>query len=139
MKFKYLDHTADAMFEAYGKNMEEAFANVALAMFNILTDITKVKAVKKFEIKVKADKLEKLLFDFLGELLFYLDTEHMLFSQFDNMKITKVDNKYELSCSASGDFAKNYDTHGDIKAPTYNEMSIKETSDGVVIRAVVDI
>ena len=138
MKYKYLDHTADAMFESYGKDMEEAFVNSALAMFNILTDITKVKAVKKFEIKVKADSYEKLLFDFLGELLFYLDTEHMLFSKFDNMKITKTD-VYELSCTASGDLASNYDTHGDIKAPTYNEMSIKENSDGVVIRAVVDI
>ncbi len=64
MKFKYLDHTADAMFESYGKDMEEAFVNSALAMFNILTDITKVKAIKKFEIKVKANSYEKLLFDF---------------------------------------------------------------------------
>lgn len=139
MKYKYLDHTADAMFESYGKDMEEAFVNSALAMFNILTDITKVKSEKKFEIEVKANSYEKLLFDFLGELLFYLDTEHMLFSKFDNMKITKVDNKYELSCSAIGDLASNYDTHGDIKAPTYNEMSIKETDDGVIIKAVVDI
>ncbi len=138
MKFKYLDHTADAMFESYGKDMEEAFCNAALAMFNILTDITKVKAIKKFEIKVKADSYEKLLFDFLAELLFYLDTEHMLFSNFD-VKITKLRDNYELSCFASGDLASNYDTHGDIKAPTYNEMSIKETDDGVVIRAVVDI
>ena len=59
----------------------------------------------------------------------------MLFSQFD----VKITNKYELFCSASGDLASNYDTHGDIKAPTYNEMSIKENSDGVVIKAVVDI
>lgn len=139
MKYKYLDHTADAMFESYGKDMEEAFVNSALAMFNILTDITKVKSEKKFEIEVKANSYEKLLFDFLGELLFYLDTEHMLFSKFDNMKITKVDNKYELFCSAIGDLASNYDTHGDIKAPTYNEMSIKETDDGVIIKAVVDI
>jgi SHS2 domain-containing protein len=119
--------------------MEEAFINAALAMFNILTDINKVKAIKKFSIKVEADTLEKLLFDFLDELLFYLDTEHIIFSSFKDMKISQRNSKYELSCTAYGDIASNYDTHGDIKAPTYNEMSIKKTDQGVVIRAVVDI
>ena len=138
MKFKYLDHTADVMFESYGKTIEQAFKNAGLAMFNILTDITKVKQLKRFAIKVKADTLEKLLFDFFDELLFYLDTELMIFSKFENLVITK--NKgYELNCIAVGDLASNYDTHGDIKAPTYNEMEIKETENGVTIRAVVDI
>ncbi len=139
MKFKYFDHTADVMFEAYGKTIEEAFSNAGIAMFNILTDITKVKAIKSFNIEVKADKYEKLLYDFLDELLFYMDTEHMIFSEFKNMKITKENNVYILTCVAYGDLASNYDTHGDIKAPTYNEMLIKETSDGFVLRIVVDI
>ena len=136
MKFKYLDHTADVMFESYGKDLEEAFSNSALAMFNILTDIIKVDQKRHFKIAVKADTKEKLLFDFFDELLFYLDTEHIIFSGFRDMKIKEG---YELTCTAYGDLASNYDTHGDIKAPTYNEMSIKETDSGVVIRAVVDI
>ena len=139
MKFKYFDHTADVMFEAYGKTIEEAFCNAGIAMFNVLTDIAKVKAVKSFNIEVKADKHEKLLYDFLDELLFYMDTEHMLFSEFKEMKITKENDVYTLSCVACGDLASNYDTHGDIKAPTYNEMLIKETSEGFVLRIVVDI
>ena len=136
MKFKYLDHTADAMFESYGKTIEEAFTNSALAMFNIITDVSKVKPFKKFEIKVKADTLEKLLFDFFNELLFLLDTEHVIISKFENMKIEK---SFVLTCTAFGDLASKYDRHGDIKAPTYNEMSIKRSKDSYTIRAVVDI
>ncbi|MBN2368443.1 archease [Candidatus Woesearchaeota archaeon] len=139
MKFRYFDHTADAMFESYGKTMDEAFANAGLAMFNILTDISKVEAVKSFAVKVSADTLKKLLFDFFDELLFLLDTEHMLFSRFDNLKIKGEEGSYSLECTAFGDLASKYETHGDIKAPTYNEMSIKKTESGVIIRAVVDI
>jgi len=139
MKFKYFDHTADAMFESYGKTIEEAFENSALAMFNLITDINKVKAVKKYQVRIKADKLEKLLFDFFDDLLFHLDTEHIIASPYENMKLATTGKFFQLNCSVSGDIASKYDRHGDIKAPTYNEMSIKETKEGFVIKAVVDI
>ena len=139
MKFKYFDHTADIMFEAYGKTLEETFCNAGLAMFNILTDIRKVKAVKSFSIKVAADKLEKLIFDFLDELLFLLDTEHLLVSKFNDMKVVKKNDNYELTCAVLGDQASNYDTHGDIKAPTYNEMKITQNNNDFIFRIVVDI
>jgi SHS2 domain-containing protein len=138
MRFRYFDHTADAMFEGYGSNLEEAFENSALAMFNLITDITKVKADKKVVIKVKADTLEKLLFDFFDELLFHLDTEHLLFSGFKNTLIRK-NGSYELTTTACGDHASHYERHGDIKAPTYNEMLITQMPGKVIIRAVVDI
>ena len=138
MKFKYFDHTADAMFEAYGKNMEEAFENCALAMFNLLTDIEKVKPLKMVLIEVDANTLEKLLFDFLDELLFYLDTKHIVFCKFENVKIENKDG-FKLSCKAQGDDISKYRRHGDIKAPTYNEMKITQDEKKVTIRAVVDI
>ena len=55
------------------------------------------------------------------------------------MKIEKKKELYTLKCTALGDFAANYETHGDVKAPTYNEMSIKEEKGKFTIRAVVDI
>ena len=42
-KFVYLEeHTADVAFIAYGKDLNEAFENAAKAMFNVMTDISKV-------------------------------------------------------------------------------------------------
>lgn len=143
-KFIYLDHTADVMFESYGSTIEEAFSNSAMAMFNILTDIKKVKPVKEYSIKIKSNKIEKLLFDFLDNLLFYLDTEHIIFSKFD-ISIKKDKGFFNLNCKCYGDNINNYDRHGDIKAPTYNEMLIKKKTNKKnkkikwIIRAVVDI
>ena len=138
MKYKYFPHTADAMFESYGKTIEETFCNSAEAMFNILVDINKVKQDKNIEFSVKANSYEKLLYDFLTELLFYLDTEFLLFSKFE-INIKKQKNDYVLNCIAVGDIALNYETKGDIKSITYNEMNISETKTGFVIRVVVDI
>ncbi len=43
MRFKYLDHTADVKFQAYGKDLTEAFENAVLATTNVITDVDKVK------------------------------------------------------------------------------------------------
>ena len=41
-KYKFFEHTADAKFQAYGKSVEEAFSNAALAMFSVITDTSKI-------------------------------------------------------------------------------------------------
>jgi len=43
-KYEFLDHTADAKFRAYGKNIEEAFANSAAALTSIVFDAEKVES-----------------------------------------------------------------------------------------------
>ncbi len=135
MPFKYHNHTADVLIEATGKNLEEAFESCAKGMFNLLTDLTKVKAKEKITFRVYAETKEKLLFDFLEELIFRMDTDFLIFSKFE----IKISKKNELECTASGDLASNYETHGDIKAPTYNEMDIKESKTEVKIKFVLDI
>ena len=42
MRYKLLEHTADAMVEAYGKDLGERFGNAAYAMFDLMTDLKKV-------------------------------------------------------------------------------------------------
>mgnify|MGYP006451174011 FL=1 len=36
--YEFLEHTADEKFRAYGKTLEEAFINAALATAKIMTD-----------------------------------------------------------------------------------------------------
>lgn len=135
MPFQYHNHTADVLIEATGNDLEEAFSECAKGMFNLLTNIKKVKAEKKIAFRIYAKTKETLLFDFLEELIFRMDTDFMIFSKFD----IKIINGNELECIAYGDKASSYETHGDIKAPTYNEMSIVEGKKEVKIKFVVDI
>ena len=62
MKFKYLEHTADCKFQAFGKTLEEAFTNSALAMSNVMHPPEKIKPklaiITGFGIKmIQADPL----------------------------------------------------------------------------------
>lgn len=140
MKYEFLDHTADAKFRAYGSNLEEAFENVALATFSILINPEKVKPVISKEIKVMAAKKTSLLYDFIDELLFLLDTEGFLLNKIENLKIDQGDS-FVLTCILYGDNFKNYnDVKGNIKSITYNDMIIDENyEDKVMVQVVVDL
>jgi SHS2 domain-containing protein len=64
-KFIFLEHTADVKFRAFGKNIEEAFSNSALALKEIMTEKTKIKDKIKKKISVKGKDNESLLYNFL--------------------------------------------------------------------------
>ncbi len=136
MKYKYLPHTADAKFVAYGNDIDEVFSNSAIAMFNILGKTSDVKAKKNFEIKLKAKNYERLLYDFLEELLFFIETENFFLS---NVKNLKIDENFRLHCTVEGDDLSNYDVEGHIKAVTYSDMEIRKANKGYEAVVVVDI
>lgn len=135
-KFEFLEHTADTKFIAYGKSLEEAFANAALATTAVMTDVTKIRPKIEKHIQVEAKEKRSLLYDFLQELIFLLDTEAFLLSQVKNIKI---DGKYKLTATLLGDTADNYEVSSAIKAITYNDMFIKEEPGKVSIQVVPDI
>lgn len=83
MRYRLLEHTADAMVEAYGKTLGERFANAAYALFDQMTDVTRVKPLGEMKLELEAEGREQLLVDFLQELLFLHDAENMVFSEFD--------------------------------------------------------
>ena len=135
-KFKFLEHTADVKFQAFGKTLEKAFENSALALKETISGKIKVKnkVKKKFEIKGKDN--ESLLYNFLEEFLFLLDSEDFLFSKINKIKIK--DNK--LICKISGDKASSYKFSNDVKAVTYNSMFVRqEKKGGWICQVVLDV
>ena len=141
MRYEYLEHTADLKIRAYGKTLEQAFVNIAIGAFDFLTNTTKVKKKIEKKISIKAKRIESLLYDFLEELLFMLDTNGFILAEIKDMVIRedKDNKKYSLQCFALGDDYKNYEVKGNIKSVTYSEMLIKKEKDGFVIEVVLDI
>ena len=77
-KFKFLEHTADIKFQAFGSELNEAFINSALALTNIICK-DKIKPKKNKKIKIKARKRDLLLYDFfLREYLTFLPLRTVL-------------------------------------------------------------
>ncbi len=135
--YKFLEHTADVKFQAFGKTIEEAFKNSALAFQETLTQKTKIKPKikKKLTIESKNRGTERVLLDFLEEFLYLFDTEGFVLSKITDIKITKNN----LVAEVIGDNYKNYKFTNDIKAVTYNDMFVKEEKDKWTCQVVLDV
>jgi len=136
MRYKFLPHTADIKFQAFGKNLEEVFANSALAMFNSMYE-AKVKEKTKKKVTAHGKDFESLLYNFLEELLILFDSEGFILSKVTNIKIDEKN--FDLKAEVLGDDAKNYKIHLDIKAVTYNEMFVKKQGEEWIAQVVLDV
>jgi len=137
MTYKFLEHTADVKFLASGKTIEEAFVSCFEAMKETICEKKVIEMKKQKKIKIKADDLESLLYKFLEEFLFLLDSKGFLSSRIEDMKINAK--KFELSAVVFGDDAKNYSFSNDVKAVTYNGMFVKKERGNWVCQVVLDV
>ena len=138
-KFEYFDVTADIGFYAFGKNLNEAFENAGLAIFNIISNTDNIDPQKSIEFEITSEDEVSLLYDYLEELLFYHEVEFMLFSEFI-IKIEKIDGSYHLRAIIKGEDI-NWDKHErdcEIKAITFHQMEVN-ISDDVRLKAIVDL
>ncbi|MFH1199472.1 MAG: archease [Candidatus Micrarchaeota archaeon] len=139
-KFRYLSHTADVMFEAFGRSFEESLENAALAMFAVISDTKKLKARQKVTLKEKAGTLEDLASYALADLNSESDAREVFFK---TMKVEK------LSKSKAGGFSMKFSAVGEpysvakgrshVKAVTRHETQVEEKRGKWRIRILLDI
>jgi SHS2 domain-containing protein len=138
-KFRYLDHTSDAKFQAFGRTMEEAFGNAALATASLMWDAETIAKRVRYPIRIQGKDLEQLLLHFLGEIIYLFDTKMFLLGSAEEIKIEKKSEGYLLETVFLGDNNSNtYNIFGEVKAITYNEMKI-EKNNRIALQVVVDI
>ena len=138
-KYAFLEHTADAKFQAFGKTLEEAFRNAALATASLMWNWEKIEKKIKYRVKIKGRDCKQLLCGFLEEIIYLLDTKGFLLRAVENLKIDKRGDCYLLKAIFKGDnYSDRYEIYGDVKAITYNEMMI-ENKGQFIIQVVVDI
>ncbi|MEM2119110.1 MAG: archease [Candidatus Bathyarchaeia archaeon] len=139
--FKFLEHTADVYIAAYGKNIEEAFENAALAMFNVMTDTKKVNPSTLDHVEVNAPDKLALLYNWLETLLVKFETKNTLYSKFKIATIKETSNGLSLKAKIWGekiDLKKHAQKVG-VKAVTYHRMEIIEEPGKVTAKFILDI
>ncbi|MEK6896889.1 MAG: archease [Nanoarchaeota archaeon] len=133
--FEFIEHMADIKFRAYGKSLNEAFENAALAVSNYISRGKKIKALKKRKIDICGRDDKSLLYNFLDELVYLLDAENFVIAK---AKIRIKGNK--LSGEIFGDDAGDYEGLDCIKSATYAEMYIKKLKSRLwEIQVVMDV
>jgi SHS2 domain-containing protein len=135
-KYVFLEHTADIKFQAFGKGIAECFKNASYALREVITR-DKIKPIIKKKIEVKGRDNESLLYNFLEEFLFLIDSENFILSEIRKINMDK--RKFELSVEMIGDDIKKYKAITDIKAITYNDMFVLKDKKGYKCQVVVDV
>ncbi len=129
--YKFLDHTADIMFEAYGRSYEEALENSAKALFSVFGSAT---PKKKVAFSCTAHNLEELTVQVLADALAYSDTHEMVFSKFSVAAFNPK--KPAVLLDAWGEYKRPRDS---VKAVTYHEMMVAHDRKGWTIRILLDV
>ena len=85
-KFRYLPHTADIRFAAYGRDLKELIENSALAMLSVMLDVKKIRAkrekAKEATISEKAGTREDLVWYVLQDILTKVDERKLCAFEF---------------------------------------------------------
>ena len=136
MNYRILDHTADIMFECYGKNLNELFENAAIACTDVMVERKSVGKNIKKEIQLQNEKIDNLLFAFLEELIYLKDAELLLFK---NFKVAVKDGKLKAVCSGEEIDRKKHTLKLDVKAITLHKFEVKKTAKGWKAVFILDI
>ena len=137
MKYNLIDHTADFGIHVFGSDEKDLFANAALAMFDLITDLDTVTGSLKHAIQVTGEDWPDLMVNWLRELLFLWAGREML--------VKKVEIQYisEKKLSASIHYDPfNADRHfikNEIKAVTYHQIQVKPGPEGWEAKIIFDV
>jgi SHS2 domain-containing protein len=124
-RYEQVEHTADTCIRAFGKDLNEIFANAAFALFDQQFDLKHVTAKVSKRIEVSAPDSEVALVRFLSELLYVSETGSMVFKEFD-VRCKGSRTGVKVSCVAKGE-PLGGSRHGRgilVKAIPYNMLKV---------------
>ncbi|MDY6892790.1 MAG: archease [Chloroflexota bacterium] len=135
-QFEIVDHTADVGIAANGSSLEEAFANAAYGMFSLIAELEGVTETLCREISLQAPDQESLLVDWLNELLYLFDVDHVIFSRFE---VRELDQNH-LRAEAYGEQidTSRHRLKTEVKAATYHSLKIEENN-GFRVQVILDM
>lgn len=132
MGFEEISHTADWSLRAWGDDLSELFIEAARGMNMLagvqLSDVPRQRRT----VEIKADDHESLLVSFLSELVYLAEQENLGFDRFD----LAIQNNI-LHASMHG--APLGNINKTIKAVTYHNLHIQQTTRGLEVVIVFDV
>ncbi len=138
-KFEFIDISGDAGIRAYGRNLTEVFSNAAIALYSLITDVSRVDAKKNIMISLKSYSSASLLVSWLNELIFHFDTYGFIGKDLIDIKLSIPeqtpgnqyvgDNGYGLTETVAGEDFNRKKHEGSLllKAATYHNLRIEKT------------
>ncbi|HUI08067.1 MAG TPA: archease [Verrucomicrobiae bacterium] len=124
---EFFDHTADIGVHVFGRTLEELFTNAAGALYEALGQLQKSEVRDQKLLEIEAGTLDDLLHDWLAELLYEVEANHLLYDEIEIGSLTPQ----RVSATLYGgeiDFDRSQ-PNDEIKAITYHELRVEQLPD----------
>ncbi len=82
MPYRFVEGiVSDIAFEATGSDWKEVFESSAQALFSVMYERSSISSEQRVEISLESPTISELLYDFLSEIVFVIETKNMFFSE----------------------------------------------------------
>lgn len=135
--FEIVEHPADIGFIAYGRTVEELFANAALALMSLTCELPAVQETVSVDLEVTGTDRETLLYAWLSEVLSTAEAAHLVFRRatLGDIQDGKVRGRvYGESLDLTRHKMKTC-----VKAVTMHQLRIEETPEGWRAQVFLDV
>jgi SHS2 domain-containing protein len=136
-RFEILDHTADIGIIVHGENLKALFENAGKGFFHLITDLRKVKRRIERRVNLAGESLDRLMVDWLSELLYLHDVENLLFKEF---KVESVGGD-GLKATVKGEPFQDgvHVIKTEVKAVTYHQIEVRQETGGWRAQVILDL
>jgi SHS2 domain-containing protein len=135
--FEVFEHTADVGLRIRAADRRTLFAEAGRALFSLLVaNPTAVQCLQQKSFEIAGDHDEYLLFDWLNELLYTYETEHLLLAEF-NVHLSAEG--LQATCRGEPIDRSRHQLDHEVKAITYHALQVQAVADGWLAEVIVDI
>lgn len=134
--FDFFEHTADVGIHAWGPTLDAAFAEAARGLVTNMVEVAQARPIGEARLEVEAETVERLLFRFLEDVLYLVQTELWVVTEVD----VRLAGPTRLDATLRGekyDAARHGHLH-EIKAITFHDLEVRPGPPAEV-RVIVDI
>jgi SHS2 domain-containing protein len=135
--YETFEHTADLGLRVRAADLPTLFADAGRGLTSMIApNLDSIRPVREIRLQIAGSHRDDLLFDWLSEILYLFESEHLLLSRFE----VEIDAE-GLHGTARGepvDEGRHALEH-EVKAITYHGLKVDETPDGWLAEVIVDI
>ena len=140
MPFRFLPNVAlaDVAFEAAAESVDGLVETCALAITDIMVDPKSLRVATERELSLESENLDRLLYDFMTELIVMKDVDSLLFSEFE-VNVSKGGTSLNARVKGETIDRGRHRLRNDVKAVTMHLFGIRREGKDWKTTVVLDI
>jgi SHS2 domain-containing protein len=137
--FEVTEHTADVGLRVTASCFEELLAEAGRGAFALIVENPEaIRPIQEVTLTVESEDFEGLFVDWLRELVYRFETEHLLLSEF-RIEVSSDRRRGVAHCRGEPADWSRHLPDNELKAVTYHGLRVEQTANGWEAEVIFDI